>query len=154
MLKKILSWRPRVQDAPPNSSPTDSYFQKLVTYIPADIIAAWVTVSGLLSQAGTTVPHWIVWAVLSALLALTPFYVCFLKTTPPGLTSNKLFHWMTSCLAFVAWAFAMGGPFATLSWYQPIYGSIILVLVTLIIPVLERLFVPGNAPSGGPPSSK
>ena len=152
MLKRVLSWRPMAQDAPPNSSPTDSYFQKLVTYIPADIIAAWVALSGLLSQAGSTVPHWLAWAVLTALLVLIPFYVCLLKTVPPGLTSNKLFHWMTSCLAFVAWVFAMGGPFATLSWYQPIYGSIVLVLVTLIIPITERLFVKDN--SAGPSSGK
>ena len=145
-LKKIAAWRPLAQQAPPNSSPDDSYFQKLVTYIPADIIAAWVTLSGFITQSAATIPHWISWAVFGGLLVLIPFYVCYLKTVPPGLSSGKIFHWLTSCLAYVAWVFALGGPFATQSWYQPIYGSIILVFVTLIIPVLERFFVKAPPP--------
>ncbi|MBS2009747.1 MAG: hypothetical protein JST01_22015 [Cyanobacteria bacterium SZAS TMP-1] len=140
-LKRLGSWKPLAQDPPPNSNPTDSYFQKLVTYIPADIIAAWVALSGILSQAGTTTPQWLSWAVFIGLLLLTPFYVCYLKTTPPGLTSNKMFHWITSCVAFVAWVFALGSPFNTLSWYLPVYGSVLLVFVTLVIPVMERLFI-------------
>jgi len=165
-MRSFVKWRPLAQDAPPNSSPNDSYFQKLVTYIPADIIAAWVALSGVLAQSGSLTPQWLSWAVFLGLLLLTPLYVCYLKTTPPGLTSNKMFHWITSCVAFVSWVFALGGPFATLSWYLPVYGSVVLVFVTLTIPVVENLFVkktPGDgaankddkAPPGGdnPPKS-
>ena len=80
---------------------------------------------------------------------LTPFYVCFVKTNPPGLTAAKTFHWVTACLAFSSWVFAMGGPFSSLKWYMPVYGSVLLVIVTLVIPVLERFFVKAPiAPSG------
>jgi len=148
-LRKLSAWKPRAQDAPPNSSPTDSYFQKLVAYIPADIIAAWVALSGVVSQAGTSTPSWLSWAVFGGLLTLTPFYVCYLKTQPPGLTSNKIFHTSTSCVAFVSWVFALGGPFATLSWYLPVYGSVVLVFVTLTIPVVESHFVKAKGGDSG-----
>lgn len=147
--KGLFGWKIQAQDAPPNSSPTDSYFQRLVTYIPADIIAAWVALSGILSQAGTNTPQWLSWAVFIGLLLLTPLYVCYLKTTPPGLTSNKMFHWITSCVAFVAWVFALGSPFSMLSWYLPVYGSVVLVFVTLTIPVMEGLFIKGGGSAGG-----
>jgi hypothetical protein len=147
-IRSLLSWRPRAQDPPPNTSPDDSYAQKVMAYIPADIIAAWVAVSGILAQSNSTIPHWLSWAVFGGLFVLTPFYVCYLKTTPPGLTSNKLFHWITSCLAFASWVFALGGPFSTLSWYEPIYGSLLLVFVTLVIPVMERRFIKGSGTGG------
>ena len=141
--------RAKSQDAPPDSKPTDSYGEKLLRYIPADIVAAWVALTGILAQAAADVPAWLSWAVLGALLALTPFYVCFVKTDPAGLAISKTFHWVTACLAFVSWVFAMGGPFATLAWYKPVFGSVLLVIVTLVIPVLERFFVKGPiAPSG------
>jgi len=44
--------------------------------------------------------------------------------------------------------FAMGGPFAALGWYKPVFGTVILVLVTLTIPVLEKFFV-GAVPVSG-----
>ena len=141
--------RAKSQDAPPDSKPTDSYGEKLLRYIPADIVAAWVALTGILAQAAADVPVWLSWAVLGALLALTPFYVCFVKTDPAGLAISKTFHWVTACLAFVSWVFAMGGPFATLAWYKPVFGSVLLVIVTLVIPVLERFFVKGPiTPSG------
>ena len=148
-LRNLLSWKPRDQVPPPNSSPTDSYLQKVVNYIPADIVGAWVVMSGMITQAAATVPHWFSWAVFLGLLVLIPFYVCYLKTSPAGLSSSKIFHVSTACLAYVSWVAALGPPFNTLSWYQPIYGSVELVFVTLMIPILEGFFVKKKGSGGG-----
>lgn len=37
---------------------------------------------------------------------------------------------LISTIAFVVWVFAIGGPFASLDWYKPVYGGIALILVT------------------------
>lgn len=137
------------QEPPPDSKTTDSYFEKLVRYIPADILAAYVAITGI--TASVSPPLWLGWAVFGALLALTPLYVCYVKTAPKGFVSSKTFHWVTACLAFSAWVFAMGGPFATFAWYQPYLGSVVLILTTLVIPVLEGQFYPCN-PSNEPPA--
>lgn len=137
------------QEPPPDSKTTDSYFEKLVRYIPADILAAYVAITGI--TASVSPPQWLGWAVFGVLLALTPLYVCYVKTVPKGFVSSKTFHWVTACLAFSAWVFAMGGPFATFTWYQPYLGSVVLILTTLIIPVLEGQFYPCN-PSTEPPA--
>ncbi|MBU6454375.1 MAG: hypothetical protein KGS72_21585 [Cyanobacteria bacterium REEB67] len=117
----------------------------MINYIPADIIAGWAALSGVLAQAGSTTPHWLSWAVFGGLLLLTPFYVSYLKTVPAGLSTTKIFYCTTACVAFAVWVFALGtaGPFGAVSWYQPVYGSILLVFVTMTIPVMERIFVKG-----------
>ena len=137
------------QEPPPDSKVTDTYFEKLVHYIPADILAAYVAITGI--TASVDPPLWLGWGVFGALLALTPLYVCYVKTEPKGFVSSKMFHWVTACLAFSAWVFAMGGPFATFAWYQPYLGSVVLILTTLIIPVLEGQFYPCSTPPAVPP---
>ena len=133
----IFKWHLAPQDPPPDSKATDSYFERLLKYIPADIVAGYVALAGILTQNDNQ-PMWLTWAVFGILLTLTPFYVCYIKTAPPGFAGNKMFHWITSCIAFTAWVFALGGPFAvTFSWYKPYLGSVCLILVTLIIPVIE-----------------
>jgi hypothetical protein len=41
-----------------------------------------------------------------------------------------------STIAFVVWVFALGGPFATVSWYQPIYGALLLPIFTFFVPMI------------------
>ncbi|MBP9807422.1 hypothetical protein KBF38_03845 [bacterium] len=136
------------QEPPPDSKTTDSYFEKLVKYIPADILAAYVAITGI--TASNDPPLWLTWGVFGVLLALTPLYVCYVKTVPKGFLTSKTFHWVTACLAFAAWVFALGGPFATFVWYKPYLGSVVLILTTLIIPVLEGQFYPCGTPSEPP----
>jgi hypothetical protein len=143
-----FKWKLAAQEPPPDSKTTDSYFEKLVKYIPADILAAYVAITGI--TASVNPPVWLGWGVFAVLLALTPLYVCYVKTTPTGFGPGKIFHWVTACLAFTAWVFAMGGPFTTFPWYQPYLGSVVLILTTLIIPVLEGQFYPCKPPLNPP----
>jgi hypothetical protein len=38
--------------------------------------------------------------------------------------------------SFIVWAFALGGPFESVSWYRNVYGSILLILYTLLVGML------------------
>jgi hypothetical protein len=128
------------QDLPSDARETDSYFEKLIKYIPADVVAAWLAIDGILKDQGNH-PIWLTWAVFAFLTVLTPLYVVFMKTTPPGFGPTKTFHWMASTLAFVVFVFALGGPFAlTFDWYRPLFGTVVLILTTLVLPLLERFF--------------
>jgi hypothetical protein len=145
------------QDPPQDSRPTDSYFEKLLRYIPADIVAAYLTLDGVL-RSQTNSPDWLPWSVFGVMFVLTPFYVVFMKSDPPGFAPSKNFHWMASLFAFTVWVFALDGSFAqTFDWYKPVYGSICLVITTLIMPLAERLFlklvpntIPGTTPGSTP----
>jgi hypothetical protein len=128
------------QDPPPDQTGTESYFEKLIRYIPADIVAGYVALDGMLKEQ-TYNPLWLSWAVFAALLVLTPLYVCYIKTQPAGFVASKTFHWVASCWAFAVWVFALGGFVAvTFAWYRPIFGTVLLILTTMALPVLESCF--------------
>jgi hypothetical protein len=38
--------------------------------------------------------------------------------------------------AFAVWVFALGGPFASLVFYRPSYGSIVLIMYTLVVALI------------------
>jgi hypothetical protein len=139
-------WIAVKQELPADSKATDSYFEKLIKYIPADIVAAWLAIDGVLMDQSSN-PLWLIWAVFAFLVFLTPFYVVLMKTDPPGFKAAKTWHWVASTAAFIVFVFALGGPFAlTFTWYRPIYGTITLILTTLILPLVER------SVSGEPPT--
>lgn len=142
----------RMRQRPPlRTTEEESYFEKLLKNIPADIVAGWTALQGIIvDQAGNSPT--IQWIVFGVLLVLTPLYVCYIKTEPKGFTLNKIFFCFSSLLSFTVWVFALGGPFLAQwpKWYQPYLGSIALILTTLILPVLERAFYESNPPAQPP----
>ncbi len=117
-----------------------SYFEKLIAFIPADLIAAYLAVDGITKESALDAPLWLYWAIFGALLVLTPLYVIYRPATESVLTCTRKFRALVGTLAFATWVFALGGPFAvTFDWYRPVYGSLLLVIVTLTIPVLEKI---------------
>ncbi|MFA7340615.1 MAG: hypothetical protein WC028_27775 [Candidatus Obscuribacterales bacterium] len=143
-----FTWRFAAQEPPLDSKSTDSYSERLIKYIPADILAAYLAITGIAESNNP--PLWLSWGIFGVMLALTPLYVCYVKTQPVGFVSSKMFHWVTACLAFSAFVFSLGGPFATFEWYKPYLGSVVLILTTLIIPVLEGQFYPCKPPQDPP----
>jgi hypothetical protein len=128
--------RPKVQ-------PTDSYLTKIVKYIPTEIIAGYVTLSGFILGMGDQQQFIYFWLVFIVLLILTPLYL-HVATSESGKKSS-LHHPVAGALAFAAWAFATGGPFVQFQvkedgsgWYTRTMGSIVLVLVCLCLPLIER----------------
>ena len=138
----------RMRTPPPGLLRADeSYFEKLLKYIPGDIVAGWVALNGIIVGEAGNSPT-LQWIVFAALLVLSPLYMCYMKTQPPGLTLSKTFPCLVAAFAFAVWVFALGGPFSA-QWpalYKPVYGSIVLILTTLIIPVLEKMFYNSSPP--------
>lgn len=128
-------------DPAPAPEPIDaSYFEKLLAYIPADMVAGYLAVDGILKQTMNVMPNWVYWAVFGALVVFTPLYTCFRPTQGIILKCGMRFRAITATIAFVVWVFALGGPFAvTFSWYLPVYGSLLLILTTLGIPIAEKV---------------
>jgi hypothetical protein len=110
----------------------DTYFDRVVKYVPADIVAAWIAIVAAVKGAAETVPrNAVLWI---AFLALIPFASLWTwrQTSQPGLRP-AVTQVLVSTGAFVVWVFALGGPFESLSWYQPLYGSLLLIFYTLLV---------------------
>jgi hypothetical protein len=109
----------------------DSYSSRLLKYIPAEVIALYVALEGALksaNMAGTPL-HW---AIFSFCAVATVLYLWRVQKV------SKRYQIALSAIAFCVWIFSLGGPFAGLSWYRPIYGALLLPSFTFIIPVFSE----------------
>jgi len=116
--------------ATPTSS-VDSYSDRVMRYIPADVIASWVAVNGVLRG---TFPHpgkitlWISFA--------TGILICAIWTyRQVAKTSQETARLQAavSTAAFAVWVYALGGPFPDwIGWYRPHIGSLLLIAFSLI----------------------
>ena len=119
----------------------DTYFDRVIKYMPADIVSAWVFVTAVLNSAPDDTPKAVIlWIAFACGLLLTALWT--LKQTseperPPAVTQTVI-----ATVAFGVWVFALGGPFASLSFYRPLYGPLLLVFYTL----LAALVIPKDNP--------
>ena len=108
----------------------DAYRERLLKYIPSEVIAVYLTLYGLLKSANDP-PGWIIWAVFAFGLLVTPLYLARV------LHVRKRLQLTIATGAFAVWVFATGGPFLPLPWYQAVYGSLLLVAYTFVVPLIE-----------------
>ena len=125
--------------APAPSPAATSYFEKIVRHIPATINAAYVASLGLLAETAPN-PAWLHWSVFLVLLVLVPFYVLYIPGQVEDKKMSKRYCVFASTISFIVWVYAIdGGPIAISfpQLYQPLYGSLLLIITTLVLPVLE-----------------
>jgi hypothetical protein len=109
----------------------DGYFDRVIKYIPSDIVGAWVAVTGIIQPLGggdvnSGLVEWIAFAVGVLLTAAWTWRETNVRGQPAALLQIGI-----STAAFVVWVIALGGPFATLPGYKAYYGSLLLIAFTL-----------------------
>ena len=110
----------------------DDYLDRLLKYIPAEMVALWITSFGIASAASADIPFEIIaWAMFITVLAITPLYLWRLQNVTSRLQLGL------STISFVVWVFALGGPFAFYDWYNTVYGALLLPFVTVLIPIIK-----------------
>lgn len=113
----------------------DDYKMKVIKYIPTEIVAAYIALEGII-KASAQAPAGAYWMVFVILLILTPFYVW--RITNQAEQKPAWDQIIVSFFSFIIWVMAIGGPFTTLSWYQPIYPALLLPIFTLIVPLIKK----------------
>jgi hypothetical protein len=122
----------------------DGYFDQVLKYIPGDIVSAWVLVVSLLDAAPSDIPKPLVgWIAFVVGTILTLFWMLFQTSepipTPPAYRQSAL-----ASIAFVIWVAAVGFPFTTIPHYHQVYGSLLLVLYTLVTPIINKALLGGK----------
>lgn len=108
---------------------TDGYVDKIIKLIPGEVVALYITLAGILAAGGMS-SSTMIWVIFFVCLIGTPLYL------------NRISHVGNtvqigiSTVAYIVWVFALGGPFATLSWYLPIYGALLLPIFTFFAPMV------------------
>lgn len=111
----------------------DSYFDRVLKYIPIEIVSAWVAVKGIIAAAATGSKQLILWVCFGIGLVFTALYM-MKQTTVPG-KGPAIMQTVIATVAFAVWVFALGEPFAT--WLgvatQSLFGSLLLIFFTLAV---------------------
>jgi hypothetical protein len=132
-----------VEQAAGGSKRLDRYPDRLLKYIPADIVAAWIAITGLINittdvpASTTNVPNldMAMWIVFIVMVGITAAWI-WRQTSEPG-EPPAVTHIVIATGAFIVWVLALGGrPFSTLPFYHPLYGSLVLILYTLLVPLI------------------
>ena len=117
---------------PAGTATRDGYFDRLFKYIPAELVAGYIFVLGVVNQltdAGEIrIFQWLLFIVFCI---LTPLYLWRVQKV------LKVQQHIISILSFIVWVFALGGPFALSEWYNPAYGAILLPVFTLVVAIIE-----------------
>lgn len=124
-------------EAQSDAGKIDDYFSKLLKYIPTEIVGGWIAITGLIKSATGIPTNSILWILLVIFTVITAAYI-FQQTSEPK-KPPAVKQTIISTMAFVVWVFALGEPFNSLSFYSPVYGSILLILYNLIIPLINPI---------------
>jgi hypothetical protein len=125
-----------VSPSPPVSAPPqtpDDYVDRLLKYIPAESVALYLTLQGIIlsgTAEASNLNAWL-WFILGVGLIGTAVYQWRV------LKIGKVVQLALSTAAFGVWVFALGGAFASLPWYEPFIGSLALVIFTFFAPLIS-----------------
>jgi len=118
----------------------DDYVAQLIKFIPSEIVSFYVAIFAAASAITDLAPitYWVMF--IMGLVATLFFTLAnnkkeLLANNIPGVFSKTAI----STFAFFVWAFTLGEPFKSLSWYQPFYGTMLLMFYTLLAPKLYEL---------------
>ncbi|KAF2516682.1 hypothetical protein [Flavobacterium foetidum] len=120
-----------------NVAPND-FKDRLIKLIPAEIIAAYISISGLIIAFAKQKPEaeksHLLWIIILILMILTPVYL--IKVLGISKKRQILF----STIGFLIWAFATASPYTNdvLGFSFELITSVILILYTLLIPLFYK----------------
>jgi hypothetical protein len=109
----------------------EEYLGRLVKYIPAEIVAIYLAATGFVPAADESRQTWL-WIIFGACAVLTPIYFIIATRDVKQKKKPLFIQVLLATVAFPVWVFAVGGPFAALTWYKSYVASIVLIFVTSI----------------------
>lgn len=130
-------------DPPPAAQPTaDDYMSKLLKYVPPQIVGAYLLVQGALISVTAAGGDGRWRALMILLVAGALFTYVF---TGQVLHVVRRRQRAVTTVAYLVWAFALGGVFATYGWWSPGWGTVALVTFGLLVQLVAIPPLPDGA---------
>lgn len=114
---------------PPQPPTPDQWYEQLVKYIPGEAISLYLAVEGIIKSAqmaGNELRFWLAFDLVICMI----FAWAYLRKV---WNVRRKVQIAVSSVALVAYVFALGGVFATFSFYHAWQGSIVLVVTTAFL---------------------
>ena len=116
-------------------STVDGYREKLLKYIPAEVIALYVSLDAIIRGAASAgkpdmTAYWLLFVFC---VVVTPLYLWRASKV------EKKLQLLLSTIAFAVWVFALGGPFANLEWVtaHKVLAAMVLPLYTFTVGLID-----------------
>ena len=119
----------------------DDYLTRLAKYVPVEMISAYLVIQGLIETAykvGTPTRAY----ALGALLVVTAIVTWFFCARV--LKVQRKLQLAMAVLAFAIWVLAIGGWFATTSWWQAWFGTAAVVFFGVLVRVINLPALPAD----------
>jgi hypothetical protein len=131
MSRRIVTKTFQGMDASQN---VDGYFDRLIKYIPSDVVGLWLVGTSLIDTGATgdaRGPALIAYFIACWVIAGTWTY---LQTRKPGEEAAKT-QIAIATVAFGVWVLTLQGRDVhyVLTSYKPVYGSLLLILYTTVV---------------------
>ena len=107
----------------------DDYWGRLIKYIPAEVVALYVSATGIV-PANHTDSNFYLWIIFGFCFIATPLY--FIGVTRDPANGPLWLQVLLASIAFPVWAYALGGVFVNTPKYEPFAASLLLMGVTFI----------------------
>jgi hypothetical protein len=140
MSRVILDTPPKALFAAParkskiNETTDNTYSDRLIKFIPAEVLAGYIS-AGNYTTSFRSYTSKVTFLIILILLCLTAIPIYYRSIAPKGGTLLK--HIAISELAFIAWAYAIGGPIAEVGWHHPAIGGLLMVAFTFLTPLIK-----------------
>lgn len=111
----------------------DDYLTKLIKYVPVEVLAAYLFMAGVINSNVTGKHDHAIWLgglLIGVLAATVPYDRRVLNVVRWSQTG-------VSVVGMAVYIFAVGGWFATTSWYHSWYASIVVPVFGLLIAILR-----------------
>lgn len=112
----------------------DGYSDRLLKYIPADVVSFWLAGNGLVQSQAGDARIGALWLLFVVGLVLSALWTRKLTKEPGRAPAWRQI--VLSCISFFVWVFAIGGPFSELPFYDPLWSSLLLFMYTAAVPLL------------------
>lgn len=125
----------------------EKYLERVAKYIPSEIVAAYVAALGVIAKwvdGGARENAYMAVFVLG--LVATPLYLSRFGDS----SKSKTMHLVISTIAFVVWAYSLGGAFKE-PWQ--LYNEGYAELAAIIFAMIAGFFVPGQSMLGLKPKA-
>lgn len=109
---------------------SSSYGDKLAKLIPAEIIAAYIAIRGLVLHDSTIRETALITSGI-ILIILIPFYLIRIHHV------QSKFQIIITCLSFVVWVFSVSIADFSGIIISPAIGTVVLILWTTIVPIIQ-----------------
>jgi len=114
---------------PPPPPTPDQWYEQLLKYIPGEAISLYLAIEGVIKSAqmaGNELRFWLAFGLVICMI----FGWAYLHKVWHVSRRSQI---AISAVALVAYVFALGGVFATFSFYHAWQGSIVLVVTTAFL---------------------